>query len=86
MPTSVIKFQVRASFPGDIYGNDVAKIQGNQHLFCIDYYSCCIFERKLTNLQTSSIIEALKSIFVDVRVPDKIISDNVKYFVLDYQN
>ena len=28
-------------------------------------------------------IEALKSIFCDVRVPDKLISDNARYFVSD---
>ena len=56
-------------------------IKGKSHLVCVDYKSCCIFERPLSTLHTSEIINALKSIFCDVGAPDKIISDNVKYFV-----
>ena len=44
MPTNVAKFQVTASYPGKIYGIDIAKIQRNQHLLIVDYKSCCIFE------------------------------------------
>ena len=58
MPANVPKFQVIAHGPGEIYGIDVAEIGGNQHLVCVDYYSCCIFERKLASLTSSSVIEA----------------------------
>ena len=35
----------------------------------------------MSTLHTSEIIKALKSVFCDVGVPDKIISDNARYFV-----
>ena len=59
----------------------MADIKGKPHLVCVDYKSCCIFEWPLSTLHTSEIINALKSIFCDVGVPDKIISNNAKYFV-----
>ena len=45
MPSNVPKFQVKAMYPGHIYGIDVADIgsQG-QHLVLVDYYSCAIFD------------------------------------------
>ena len=55
-------------------------IQAKSHLVCVDYYSCCIFERQLCSLHTTEIVEALKSVFCDVRAPDKLISDNARYF------
>ena len=48
---------------------------------CVDYKSCCIFERELNGLHTTEVVKALKSIFCDISTPDKIISDNVRYFV-----
>ena len=76
MPANMPKFQVNAMYPGEIYGIDVAEIQGRQHLVCVDYKSCCIFERELNGLHTTEVVKALKSIFCDVSAPDKIISDN----------
>ena len=55
---------------------NVTDIQGKSHIVCVDYFSCCIFERQLKSLHSSDVIEALKSIFCDVRSPDKLISDN----------
>ena len=66
MPTNVPKFQVTASYPGVIYGVDVAEIQGKSHLVCVDYCSCCIFERQLSSLHTTEIVKALKSVFCDI--------------------
>ena len=43
----------------------------------------CIFERKLPNVTSTSVIEALKSIFYDDGVLDKLISDNMRYFMSD---
>ena len=83
MPQNVPKFHVQASEPGEIYGCDIMEIKGNQHLVVVDYKSVCIFERKLPNMTSTSVIEALKSIFCDIRAPDKLISDNVRYFVSD---
>ena len=65
---------------GDIYGIDNTDIQGKLHLVCVDYKSCCIFEWQLNNLQMSEAIKALKSIFCYVGVPDKVVSDNARYF------
>ena len=45
MPVNVPNFQVNATYPGEIYGIDVAEIHGRQHLVCVDYQSCCIFEK-----------------------------------------
>ena len=47
----------------------------------VDYFSCCIFERKLSNLMSFCVIEALKDIFCDVGSPDKLITDNAQYFM-----
>ena len=47
----------------------------------VDYSSCCIFERKLFNLTSFCVTEALKDIFCDVGSPDKLITDNTHYFV-----
>ena len=58
----------------------IAEIHGRSHIVCVDYFTCCIFERELQSLHSMDVIEALKSIFCDVRAPDKIISDNTRYF------
>ena len=81
MPANVPRFQVNTKYPGKIYGIDVAEIQGRQHLVCVDYKSCCIFERELSGFHTTEVVKALKSIFCDVGVPDKIISEKTRYFV-----
>ena len=59
----------------------IADIQGKQHLVCVDYKSCCIFERELSSLHTTEVVKALKFIFCDISAPDKIISDNARYFI-----
>ena len=73
MPTNVPKFQVKAYFPKEVYGVDVADIQGKSHTVLVDYHTCCIFECQLKSLHSTDVIEALKSIFCDVRAPDKLI-------------
>ena len=80
MPANVPKFQVKASSPGEIYGIDITEIHGRSHIVCVDYFTCCIFERELQSLHSIDVIEALKSILCDIGAPDKIISDNVRYF------
>ena len=81
MPPNIPQFQVSAKGPGEVYGCDVADIHGNQHLVLVDYFSCCIFERKLANLTSFCVVEALKDIFCDLGSPDKLITDNACYFV-----
>ena len=81
MPDNIPRYKVTASNVGEVFGIDVADIKGKPHLVCVDYKSCCIFECQLSTLHTSDIVNALKSIFCDVGAPDKIISDNAKYFV-----
>ena len=81
MPANVPKFQVKASSPGEIYGIDITEIHGKSHIVCVDYFTCCIFERELRSLHSTDVIDALKSIFCDVRALDKIISDNARYFM-----
>ena len=83
MPQNVPKFHFHTNESGELYGCDVMEIKGNQHLIVFNYKSVCIFKRKLPNVTSTSVIEALKSIFCDVRAPDKLISDNVRYFVSD---
>ena len=85
MPPNIPKFQVNARGPGEVYGCDVAEIQGRQHIVVIDYFSCCIFERQLANLMSFCVIEALKDI-CDVGSPDKIITDNAHCFVSEETN
>ena len=80
MLANVLKFQVKASSPGEIYGIDVAEIHGRSHIVCVNYFTCCIFERELQSLHSTDVIEALKSMFCDVGAPDKIISNNARYF------
>ena len=81
MPPNIPKFQLNARGLGEVYGCDVAEIHGNQHLVVVDYFSCHIFKRKLSNLISFCVIEALKDIFCDIGSPDKIITDNAQYFV-----
>ena len=81
MPPNIPKFQVNAKGSDEVYGCDVAEIQGRQHIVVVDYFSCCIFERQLSNLTSLCVIEALKDVFCDVGSPDKIITDNAHYFV-----
>ena len=84
MPANVPKFQVEAMYPGHIYGRDVADIgQHRQHLVLVDYFSCAVFEHRLKSLQSSDVIDALKDMFCDIGTPDKLISDNAKYFISD---
>ena len=80
MPQNVPKFHVQANKPREIYGCDV-EIKGNQDLVVVNYKSVCTFERKSPNVSSTSVIEALKFIFCDIRAPDKLISDNARYFV-----
>ena len=49
----------------------------------VDYKGVCIFERKLPNVTSTGVIEALKSTFYDIRAPDKLITNNARYFVSD---
>ena len=44
MPANIPKFQVKAMYPGQIYGVDVADIGQvhGQHLVLVDYFSCAI--------------------------------------------
>ena len=81
MPANIPKFQVSAKGPGEVYGCDITDINGKQHFILVDYFSCCIFERKLENLTSFCVIEALKDIFCDLGSPDKLITDNACYFV-----
>ena len=81
MRANTLKFQVKANQTGEIYGVDVTDIHGKSHIICIDYYTCCIFERQLKSLHSIDVIEALESIFCDIRAPDKLVSDNATYFV-----
>ena len=81
MPDNVPKYKVTASHIGETFGIDVANIKGKPHLVCVDYKSCCIFEWPLSTLHMSEIINALKLVFCDVGVLDKIINDNARYFV-----
>ena len=85
MPANVPKFQVKAMYPGHIYGIDVADIGQvhGQDLVLVDYYSCAIFECKLKSLQSSDVIDALKDMLCDIGTPDKLISDNAQYFISD---
>ena len=85
IPTNVPKFQVKAMYPGHIYGIDIADIgqAHRQHLVIVDYFSCAIFEHRLKSLQSSDVIDALKDIFCDIGTPNKLISDNAKYFTSD---
>ena len=80
MPDNVPKYKVTASHVGKVFGIDVTDIKSKPHLVCVDYKSCCIFEWSLSTLHTSEVVNALKSIFCDVGAPDKIISNNAKYF------
>ena len=81
MPPNIPKFQVRVRDPGEVYGCDVTDIHGNQDLVLVNYFSCCIFERKLANLTSFCVVEVLKDIFCDLGSPDKLITDNAHYFV-----
>ena len=80
MPANTPKFQVTVSHPGEIYGVDITYIHGKSHLVCVNYYSCYIFERQLGNLHTTEIVKTLKSVFCGIGAPDKLISDNARYF------
>ena len=80
MLVNIPKFQVKANSAGEIYGIDVTEIHGRSHIVYVDYFTCCIFERELQSLHSSDVIEALKLMFCDVGAPDKIISDNTRYF------
>ena len=44
MPPNIPTFTVKASCPGEVYGMDVADINGKHHLVMVDYNPCCIFE------------------------------------------
>ena len=85
MPANIPKFQVKAMYPSYIYGIDVADIgqTHGHHLVLVDYFSCAIFECKLKSLQSIDVIDALKDMFCDIGTPDKLISDNARYFISD---
>ena len=83
MPLNTPIFAVKAGGPGEVYGTDVTDINGKQHIVVVDSYSnnsYCIFEWKLKSLTSIDIITALKGLFCDLEAPDKLISDNARYF------
>ena len=55
MPPNIPKFQVNTRGLGEVYGCDVTEIQGRQHIVVVDYFSCCIFERKLVKFTCYSV-------------------------------
>ena len=87
MPPNIPKFQVSAKGPGEVYGCDVTDINGKQHLVLVDYFSCCIFERKLVNVTSLCVVKALKDIFCDLGSPDKFhyfVSEEFTKFTMDW--
>ena len=69
IPANMPKFQVNATHPGETYGVDIAEIQGKQHhvSVCVDYISCCIFERELNSLHKTEVVKgSLSQSFCDV--------------------
>ena len=70
MPVNTPKFKVEANHQRETYGVDVTDFQGKPHIVCVNYYSCCIFERQLKGLHSSDVIKALKCIFCDIGAPD----------------
>ena len=60
MPVSIPKFQVKANSPGEIYGIDVTEIHGRSHIVCVNYFTCCIFERELQSLHSTDVIDSLE--------------------------
>ena len=63
MPPNIPKFQVSAKGPGEVYGCDITDINGKQHLVLVDYFSCCIFERKVANLISLCVMSKHSRIF-----------------------
>ena len=76
---------VKAHYPEEVYVADVADIQGKHHLVVIDYYFTCIFEQPLPSLTSASIILTFKTISADTGIPNKLITDNARYFVSEEQ-
>ena len=37
----------QGKFSREIYGIDIAEIHGRSHIVCVNYFTCCIFEREL---------------------------------------
>ena len=75
------KISGQCKSPGEVYGCDITDIKVKKHLVLVDYYSCCIFKRKLANLTSLYVVNALKDLFCDLGSPDKLITDNAHYFV-----
>ena len=51
-------------------------LKGVNYLLVVDYYSCYPKVVKLSNITSSSIIQALKAIFFQHSIPETVISDN----------
>ena len=78
------KFHVQADNPGEIYGCDIMEIKGNQHLVVVDYKICVYFWEKIAKCDIKQwFLKHLSLSFVMSELLDKLISDNVRYFVSD---
>ena len=62
--------------PWEQVGSDLFELKGAHYLLVIDYFSRYIEITKLSTTTSTSIIEALKSIFSRHGIPDSLTSDN----------
>ena len=64
------------SFPWQKLGTDLFNYQGAQYLLVTDYYSKYPIVRKLNSTTSATVINHLKSVFAEHRIPETLVSDN----------
>lgn len=74
------------NLPWQNIGSDLFEYEGKTYLLVIDYYSKFIETCRLGDKHASSVISALKSIFVTHGIPRKFMADNVPYNSTEFKN
>ena len=79
-PPTFDELSVEACYPSHIFGSDIANIDGKPHVFIVDYHSSFIYERPMPDMNSDTLILALKTIFSKSSVPNILITDNGRQY------
>ena len=67
---------IEAEEPWKVIGTNLLQWKGKGYIIVVDYFSSYPIIRKLSSTTTLSMINSLRAIFSEYRVPDTVISDN----------
>ena len=79
-PPSYDEHGVEACYPSHIFGSDIGNVDGKPHIVVVDYYSFFIYKRLMSDMNSETLILALKTIFSESGVPNILITENSRQY------